>query len=35
LLNRSEVIDFVKIAGAMKGIGDWRPKYGRFAVQLD
>jgi hypothetical protein len=35
VLNRSEVIDFMKIAGAMKGIGDWRPKYGRFAVQLD
>jgi hypothetical protein len=34
-LNRSEVIDFMKIAGAMRGIGDWRPKYGRFAVHLD
>jgi hypothetical protein len=35
VLNRSEVIDFMKIAGAMKGLGDWRPKYGSFAVQLD
>jgi hypothetical protein len=34
-LNRSEVVDFMKIAGAMRGIGDWRPKYGRFAVLID
>jgi len=34
-LNRSEVVDFMKIAGAMRGIGDWRPKYGRFMVPVD
>ena len=34
-LNRSEVVDFMKIAGATRGIGDWRPKYGRFEVLTD
>ena len=34
-LNRSEVVDFMKISGAMRGIGDWRPKYGRFEVLID
>jgi hypothetical protein len=34
-LNKSEIIDFMKIAGAMRGIGDWRPKYGKFTVQLE
>jgi hypothetical protein len=34
-LNRSEVVDFMKIAGAMRGIGDWRPKYGRFEVLIN
>jgi len=34
-LNRSEVVDFMKIAGAVRGIGDWRPKYGRFEVLID
>jgi hypothetical protein len=35
VLNKSEIIDFMKIAGAMRGIGDWRPKYGKFTVQLE
>jgi hypothetical protein len=32
LLNRDELMDFFKIAGALEGLGDWRPKYGRFTV---
>lgn len=31
LLNRSEVIEYFHIAGAL-GIGDWRPRYGKFIV---
>jgi hypothetical protein len=33
LLNRAEVIEIFHIAGFLVGIGDWRPKYGKFAVQ--
>jgi hypothetical protein len=33
LLNRSEVEAFVQIAGQIIGLGDWRPKFGRFSVQ--
>jgi hypothetical protein len=32
LLNRSEVESFVQIAGQIVGLGDWRPKFGRFTV---
>ena len=32
LLNKSEVESFVEIAGQIIGIGDWRPKFGRFTV---
>jgi hypothetical protein len=34
LLNRSEVVDIFKISGFREGLGDWRPKFGRFAVEL-
>ena len=32
LLNQQEVKDFVVDAGRQVGIGDWRPKYGRFSA---
>lgn len=31
-LNRSEVEEMVRTAGAVVGIGDWRPKFGRFTA---
>jgi hypothetical protein len=33
-LNRSEVAEMVRTAGAIVGIGDWRPKFGRFAAEM-
>lgn len=33
VLNRSQVIEFAEIAGEVIGIGDWRPRYGRFTTQ--
>jgi hypothetical protein len=33
LLNRSEVLEFFEIAGFREGLGDWRPKFGKFAVK--
>jgi hypothetical protein len=33
VLNRSEIIELFQIAGYLKGIGDWRPRYGKFTVQ--
>lgn len=32
VLNESQVIDIAKIAGQLVGIGDYRPKYGRFQI---
>lgn len=34
LLDRSEVVAIFQIAGFREGLGDWRPKYGRFSVKL-
>lgn len=34
LLDRAEVLEIFEIAGAQEGIGDWRPKYGTFTVEL-
>jgi hypothetical protein len=31
-MNRSEVLEYFRIAGAL-GIGDWRPRYGKFLVE--
>jgi hypothetical protein len=31
-MNRSDVLDYFRIAGAL-GIGDWRPRYGKFLVE--
>ena len=32
ILNQSDVVEFAQKAGSVVGIGDWRPKYGRFTV---
>jgi hypothetical protein len=32
LLNRKEVIEFVKIGGEQVGLGDWRPRFGRYKL---
>jgi hypothetical protein len=34
VLSRQEVLEFLEIAGFREGLGDWRPKFGRFSVQL-
>jgi hypothetical protein len=34
LLSRSDVIEIYKIGGFREGLGDWRPTWGRFAVEL-
>ncbi|MGO9358164.1 MAG: hypothetical protein ACLP1D_10865 [Xanthobacteraceae bacterium] len=33
LLNRNEVREFFEIAGFREGLGDWRPKFGKFSVK--
>lgn len=33
VLNRADVLDYFRIAGALVGIGDWRPRYGKFTVE--
>lgn len=32
VLNKSDIEEFINIAGQYVGIGDWRPKFGRFTV---
>jgi hypothetical protein len=32
LINESELTDILKIGGKQIGLGDWRPRYGRFEV---
>jgi hypothetical protein len=34
VLNKSQVETMVRDAGIHVGIGDWRPKYGRFTVEV-
>lgn len=34
LFNRSQIEDIAVIAGAQIGICDWRPKFGRFSVEV-
>ena len=34
LLDKSEVLEIFQIAGFREGLGDWRPRYGRFSVEL-
>ena len=33
ILDRDEVVTFFTIAGALVGVGDWRPKFGKFTVE--
>lgn len=33
LLNKSDVEGFIEVAGQIVGLGDWRPKFGRFSVE--
>lgn len=33
LLNKTDVIEFARIAGIQCGLCDWRPKFGRFVVE--
>jgi hypothetical protein len=35
ILNPADLMGAVRAAGLLVGIGDWRPRYGRFALQLD
>ncbi|GAB1716950.1 MAG: hypothetical protein NTAFB05_19920 [Nitrobacter sp.] len=35
LLNPNEVVEIFEIAGMREGLGDWRPKFGRFSVKLE
>lgn len=32
-LNRSEVAEMVRVAGEVVGIGDWRPRFGRYTAE--
>jgi len=31
-LDESDVIDILRVAGRLVGVGDWRPRYGRFEI---
>ncbi|MCJ2084601.1 hypothetical protein MKK88_01140 [Methylobacterium sp. E-005] len=33
-LNRAEVAEMVRVAGEIVGLGDWRPRFGRFKVDM-
>jgi hypothetical protein len=33
LLNDNEIKQFVETAGQLVGLGDWRPKFGRFTAE--
>lgn len=33
VINRSRVEEFVRAAGGVIGLGDWRPKFGRFELE--
>jgi hypothetical protein len=33
MLNRTEVIELFQVAGFQEGLGDWRPKFGKFTVE--
>ena len=34
ILNKEQIIDIAHIAGEQVGVGDWRPKYGRFSAKV-
>ena len=33
VLNKSEIEEMIQVAGRIIGVGDWRPKFGRFSAQ--
>jgi len=35
LLNQHEIIDLLHLGGEQVGLGDWRPKFGRYIVADD
>jgi len=35
IIDRTELEEFARLAGSIVGIGDWRPVYGRFAVEFE
>lgn len=34
IINGEDLVDAMKSAGALCGLGNWRPKFGRFAVEV-
>lgn len=34
LLNQSQVLKWLQVAGEQVGLGDWRPRFGRFSVEV-
>ena len=34
IVNKQQVVDAIQEAGALVGLGDWRPKFGRFTVEV-
>jgi hypothetical protein len=32
LLNKADILEFASKAGSIVGVGDWRPRYGRFSL---
>ena len=35
IMNRADLTHAVRAAGLLVGLGDWRPRYGRFALEQD
>jgi hypothetical protein len=35
IINERDLLTAVRNAGALCGLGDWRPRYGRFALRMD
>lgn len=33
IINKEDVVEFIKRAGRIIGLSDWRPKYGRFEIE--
>lgn len=33
-INKQDVVDLMDLAGRQIGVGDWRPKYGRFTIEV-
>lgn len=33
-LDEQDVVDIMRVAGRVVGLGDWRPRYGRFEIEI-